>query len=185
MSETTTERETEVVQGTIEGVTQKKPDTWQVVIRPEGSQYTKNLWTKNGELVTALTAKLGQSDAFVCHASYWTNNSGQQVRSLWIAHEGAESAPQGNGAAAQPVTRPKAQSGSDAMTKEDWAAKDAAIHKMACVKVAAGALTHTLPSDPTDADLTRFLERVLFLVEPLHRVVLAERDDPAGSDIPF
>lgn len=184
MSETQTERETEVVHGTLSGVVQKKFDTWQVQV-DTGKQNPRNLWTKDAELVGALTARLGQQASFVCNASYWENQSGQQVRSLWIAHEGAESHPQGNGAAAQPVTRPKAQSGSDAMTKEDWAAKDAAIHKMACVKVAAGALTHTLPSDPTDADLTRFLERVLFLVEPLHRVVLAERDDPAGEDIPF
>lgn len=93
----TEEREIEVVTGTIEGVIQKKPDTWQVEVRPDGSQYTKKLWTKDAELVSSLSAKLGQAGAFVCSASYWTNNSGTQVRSLWINAEGAEavaSAPQ-------------------------------------------------------------------------------------------
>ena len=31
------------------------------------------------------------------------------------------------------------------MSKEEWARKDSAIHKMACIKTAADALKHTVP----------------------------------------
>ena len=183
MSEQTPEREIEIVAGVIEGVTQKKPDTWQVAVKPDGSQYTKNLWTKDSELVSALTAKLGQAGAFVCSASYWTNASGTQVRSLWINQEGTEGVTvEPAQTRATPGTAPKA---ADAMTKEDWQRKDSAIHKMACIKTAADALKHTLPSDPSTEDLNTYLGRVIHLSVAWHRSVLAERDDPAGEDVPF
>jgi len=183
MSET--EREIEVVQGTIEGVTQKKPDTWQVEVRPDGSQYTKKLWTKDSELVSSLSAKLGQAGAFVCSASYWTNQAGAQVRSLWVnsLSDGTENVPE---RVATPAAAPKvAQGVSEGMTKEEWARKDSAIHKMACIKTAADALKHTVPADPTTEDLNTFNSRVIHLALVWHRSVLAERDDPAGDDIPF
>ena len=87
MSET--EREIEVVVGVIQGVIQKKADTWQVEVQPDGSQYTKKLWTKDAELVAAMGAKFGQQGAFVCSASYWQGPNGQ-VRSLWINHAADE-----------------------------------------------------------------------------------------------
>lgn len=71
------------------------------------------------------------------------------------------------------------------MTKEEWARKDSAIHKMACIKTAADALKHTVPADPSLEDLNMFLQRVTHLSLAWHRQVLAERDDPAGEDIPF
>lgn len=194
MSTTEQEREIEIVAGVIEGVIQKKPDTWQVAVKPDGSQYDKKLWTKDAELVQSLTAKLGQHGAFVCGASYWTNQSGTQVRSLWINSMGEDgdgqhasgspsSAPQGK--APQPGgIRPGGTSGSE-MSKEEWARKDSAIHKMACIKTAADALKHTLPSDPTPEDLATFLGRVTTLTLAWHRSVLAERDDPTGQDVPF
>ena len=176
------EKETEIVAGVLEGVTQKRPDTWQVAVKPEGSQYAKNLWTKDSALVESLGAKLGQHGAFVCNASYWTNNSGTQVRSLWIAgeaEEGAESAPAAARAAA-PTPQPE-----EKMSKEEWKRKDSAIHKMACIKTAAAALAHTLPPEPSTDDLNAFNARVLHLALAWHRTVIAERDDPTGSDIPF
>ena len=176
------EKETEIVAGVLEGVTQKRPDTWQVAVKPEGSQYAKNLWTKDSTLVESLGAKLGQHGAFVCNASYWTNNSGTQVRSLWIAgeaEEGAESAPAAPRASG-PTPQPE-----EKMSKEEWKRKDSAIHKMACIKTAADALKHTIPSEPEHKDLVAFNERVLTLAIWWHRGVIAERDDPTGEDVPF
>lgn len=182
MSETE-QKEIEVVAGVIEGVTQKKPDTWQVAVKPDGSQYTKNLWTKDSELVTALTAKLGQHGAFVCSASYWVNQSGANVRSLWINSEAAEGiiAPvEGN--AREVFAKPLS---ADTMSKEEWARKDSAIHKMACIKTAADALKHTIPADPSTDALNQFNARVLHLALGWHRGVIAERDDPTGEEVPF
>ena len=185
------EREIELVAGTIGGITQKKADTWTVAVTPEGSQYSKNLWTKDADLVESLAAKIGQAGAFVCGASYWQLD-GKQVRSLWIdsvenadAVEAVSSVatPEAAAKAAAPQTR--AQSASEAMSKEEWARKDSAIHKMACIKTAAAALAHTMPSDPTEDDLGLFLRRCLTLSSAWHRSVLAERDDPTGEDVPF
>lgn len=90
------------------------------------------------------------------------------------------------GSVATPDAAPKAATPSgDGMSKEEWARKDSAIHKMACIKTAAAALTHTVPSDPTPEDLTKFLERVFTLSYSWHRNVIAERDDPTGEDVPF
>ena len=191
----TPEREIELVAGTIGGITQKKADTWTVAVTPEGSQYAKNLWTKDADLVVALGAKLGEAGAFVCGASYWTMNDGKQVRSLWIdsVADGTENLPE---RVATPAAAPRADRAiigplpnlskpSGEMSKEEWARKDSAIHKMACIKTAADALKHTVPSDPTAEDLATYISRVLTLTQAWHRSVLAERDDPAGEDVPF
>lgn len=103
--------------------------------------------------------------------------------------EPAGSAPQSDSPAtrATPDTgaRAQAQKASGEMSKEEWARKDSAIHKMACIKTAADALKHTLPSEPSSDDLTNFLSRVSILALAWHRSVLAERDDPTGEDVPF
>lgn len=187
----TPEREIELVAGTIGGITQKKADTWTVAVTPEGSQYAKNLWTKSTSLVEALQGKLGQHGAFVCNASYWTMNDGKQVRSLWIESEadGTENVPE---RVATPAAAPQAAAsqarhvtvGSDGMSKDEWARKDSAIHMMAAIKTAADALKHTIPSDPTPEDLTRFLERCKTLSYNWWQRADAVRkgDD---SDLPF
>jgi hypothetical protein len=77
------------------------------------------------------------------------------------------------------------QTSGEGMSKEEWARKDSAIHKMACIKTAADALKHTLPSDPSAEDISKFLTRVSTLSSAWHRSVLAERDDPTGEDVPF
>lgn len=71
------------------------------------------------------------------------------------------------------------------MTKEDWANKDSAIHKMACIKAAADALKHTIPADPSDDDLETFIGRVRHVSRAWHVSVIATRDDPKDDDIPF
>ena len=189
MSETA-EKEIEIVGGTIGGITQKKADTWTVAVTPEGSQYAKNLWTKDTELVESLSTKIGQAGAFVTSPSYWTLD-GKQVRSLWIQGEsdGTEvSTPKPASSVATPAAAPQSalvKTSNDVMTKDEWARKDSAIHKMACIKTAADALKHTIPADPTPEDLNTFLERVFTLTYRWHRNVIAERDDPTGEDLPF
>jgi len=68
------------------------------------------------------------------------------------------------------------------MTKADWAAKDSAIHLMAAYKIAAGALTHTLPADPSLDDLNVFFSRCAHIASAVHRAVIAEREEQA---VPF
>lgn len=186
----TQEREMELVAGTIGGITQKKADTWTVAVTPDGSQYAKNLWTKDVELVEALQAKLGEQGAFVCGASYWKMQDGKQVRSLWIdsLSDGTENVPERvvpPGTAQRDGAPQKTAQSDGGMSKEEWARKDSAIHKMACIKTAADALKHTIPSQPTSEDLNRYSEQVTHLALGWHRSVLAERDDPTGMDIPF
>jgi hypothetical protein len=202
MSETQ-ERETEFVAGVIQGITQKGADKWQVAVQPDGSNYAKNLWTKDADLVDSLGALIGQHRAFVCGVSHWTMNDGKQVRSLWInepvdpgnmedlhvqaprsvatpaatAREAAD--------AIKTVAHAAALKSGEGMSKEEWARKDSAIHKMACIKAAADALKHTVPSDPTPEDLNKFGERVFILAYRWHQNVLAERDDPTGEGVPF
>jgi len=106
----TAERETELVAGVIGGITQKKADTWTVAVTPDGSQYAKNLWTKSTTLVESLQSKLGQSGAFVCHASYWNMADGKQVRSLWIAEEMENGSWPGEESVATPAPAPRARS---------------------------------------------------------------------------
>jgi hypothetical protein len=154
------EREIELVAGTIGGITQKKADTWTVAVTPADSQYAKNLWTKDVDLVESLSAKIGQAGAFVCGASYWERD-GKQVRSLWIDSVENADAVEAVSSVATPAATSKAAAetavklaakaapSSDAMSKEEWARKDSAIHKMACIKTAAATLAHTLPSDPS------------------------------------
>jgi hypothetical protein len=181
------ERETELVAGTIGGITQKKADTWTVAVNVEGLQNPKNLWTKDANLVESLREKFGQAGAFVCGASYWKHPEHGQVRSLWIdsVADGTENVAE---RVATPAAAPKAaapQASTEGMSKEEWARKDSAIHKMACIKTAADALKHTIPPDPTPEDLHKFGERVFVLVYRWHSSVIAERDDPTGEGVPF
>jgi hypothetical protein len=189
----TQERETELVVGTIGGITQKKADTWTVQVTREGSQYAKNLWTKDAELVESLSTKFGQIGAFVGGLGKPYMVNGKEVQSWWIEsvdtnpvdHDGAPASDN----AAEPATirhnaNASPKSGSE-MSKEEWARKDSAIHKMACIKTAADALKHTLPSDPSADDMAKYLSRVAQFSTAWHRSVLAERDDPTGEDVPF
>jgi hypothetical protein len=76
--------EEQTLSGAITGVIMKNADTWQVAVMPEGSQYTKNLWTKDADLVTQMQQMIGQQATFFCNVSHWTRQDGQPVRSLWI-----------------------------------------------------------------------------------------------------
>jgi len=99
------ERETEQIIGVLTGIVQKGPDKWQAVVVPDGSQYNKNLWTKDVQVVGYLTSQIGNRIAFLCNASHWTNNSGQPVRSLWIDQVGSPTV--GSPALAGPPQQPQ------------------------------------------------------------------------------
>jgi predicted outer membrane protein len=117
-------------------------------------------------------------------------NDGKQVRSLWIESEadGTENVPERVATPAAAVQRAPAEhralKPSSEMSKDDWGRKDSAIHMMAAIKAAADALKHTIPSDPTPEDLTRFMERCKTLSYSWWQRADAVRkgDD---SDIPF
>lgn len=92
----------------------------------------------------------------------------------------------GAGGASAPVANGSPTSASNSgMSKEDWAAKDSAIHRMACIKAAVEALKHTIPADPSTDDLNTFMDRVGHLSRSWHTTVIAVRDHPDDDDIPF
>ena len=187
MSETE-QREQELIAGVIAGITQKGPDKWQIGVTPDGSQYAKNLWTKSRETVDALSALIGQHRMFVCNVSHWEQN-GEPRRSLWLdsVREGLDEVPVELPGKPSAATRAVAatHSTTEGMSKEEWARKDSAGHKRACIAIAVSALSHTMPADPSLEDLNRFGERVAILSSRWHIAVIAERDDPTGEGIPF
>lgn len=87
-------QESEMVQGTVIGIIQKGADKWQVAVQPPNSQYTRNLWTKDQNLINQLSTMIGSQQAFMCGVSHWTNQQNQQVRSLWINGVGPNAAQQ-------------------------------------------------------------------------------------------
>ena len=153
-----------------------------------GSQYPVKLSTKLDPLV-----ELGRAASKSGGVFEWTYKESQGAENphkpgthymnrylsgVEPAAEGAEAAPAATGGSS-------AAPRSGEMTKEEWARKDSAIHKMACIKTAADALKHTIPSEPTLEDLNRYSSHVTHLALGWHRSVIAERDDPTGEDIPF
>jgi hypothetical protein len=82
------ERETEQVIGVVTGLVHKGQDKFQAVVQPDGSQYTKNLWTKDEQLVSYLSSQIGNRLAFACNVSNWNLQDGTPVRSLWIDQVG-------------------------------------------------------------------------------------------------
>lgn len=177
------QQEQEVVSGVIEGVTQKKPDTWQVVVKPAGSQYTKKLWTKDAELVTALTAKLGMQGAFVCNASYWTTQSGAQVRSLWInsLSDGipGEAISVGGSVRASGNALPHTET-----QTVDWDAKERRDYRSRAWAQTISALTHTIKTDEPAGEVFR---RLHALQRMIYRDIVRDFDSEAfaDDDVPF
>lgn len=177
MSETQTERETELIVGTIDSIVRKREDTWQVVVKPDGSQYTKNLWTKDGETVQALERLLGEHRYFACNVSYWTNNDGKQVRSLWldsVSEQEQETRQDASAGSAAP------QAQTEGMSKDEWRLKDNAGHRRALIAIAVSAL-----GPVGERSLKDYNEQVQTLVGFWLPGVKAERDDPTGEGIPF
>lgn len=127
-------RETEVVTGTIAGVTAKAADQWVVEVNTGGS-YTKKCRTKSAALKDTMTAQLGQPVSLLCNVSHWTNSENKPVRSLWIDSV-LTPAPE----AARPAEAPSApqsapsQAFSPNVTERE---KQTSIERQVCVKAAA------------------------------------------------
>lgn len=85
------ERETEQVIGVVTGIVQKGADKWQAAVQPDNSQYSKNLWTKDQQLVAYLSSQIGNRLGFACNVSHWAMQDGTPVRSLWIDQVGPPS----------------------------------------------------------------------------------------------
>ena len=165
--------------GTLAGITEK-PTGWTTIeVSMPGKQYPLKMDTKIPELIELARAAAGSN---VMEWSYnesesekMNEHTGKPYMNRYF--NGVKPPGSSPNASVSPSSAPK-----DEMTKDDWARKDSAIHKMACIKTAAAALTHTLPSDPTEDDLRRFLQREAFLSTAWHRSVLGIRD---GADVPF
>ena len=171
MSET--EREQEIVLGVIQGITQKGEDKWQVAVKPDGSEYTKNLWTKSRQTVDALSSLIGEHRAFVCSVSHWTNQSGKPVRSLWLENIQQEGQAAPAQAAPQKVVEPDV----------DWDAKERRDYRSRAWAQTLAAFQHTIKVDEDPA-------AVFTRLQPFQRKVFEDvcqsfsypADD---SDIPF
>ena len=113
MTETYVEQQSdsEVVTGVVTGIIDKGGDKWQVAVKTDpSSQYSKNLWTKDGDLVHQLRQLFGTAMSFQCGVSHWTNAQGAPVRSLWIngvgpAQHSVAAPPQQQPQQAQPQTQ--------------------------------------------------------------------------------
>ncbi len=73
---------------------------------------------------------------------------------------------------------------SPGLSKEEWRLKDKASDKRACIAIAAGSLTHTLPSSPTQDQLAEFTKRVLYMAQLFSDAVVRERGD-TPAEVPF
>ena len=172
-------------------IDQKPGSEWVTFNVDVGTQYPVRLQTKLQPLIELARAAGAEERAWTYKESESQNlnpNSGKPYMNRYLERvdlpgDAPDSEPDASvtqSAAKAPQTP---GSSSEGMTKEEWGRKDAAIHKMACIKTAAAVLTHTLPSDPTPEDMGKFLQRSSTLVASWYASVIAVRD---GSDeIPF
>lgn len=172
--------ETKTAVGTLDGIMEKSGDWHELHIARDGMQYPLKLSTKKQELVELARA----AGSNVMEWTYTEQDSGNPN-----PHQPGKNYINRYFEGVAPVDSENAQNATavgaapqDGMSKQEWAAKDSAIHKMACIKTAAGALSHTMSSDPTTEDLNKFIERVAHLSSAWHAQVLAERE---GDETPF
>lgn len=175
-----TPREQETITGTLNGIVQKGPDKWQAVVLPENSQYNKNLWTKDVDVVRYLTSQIGNRIGILCNASHWTRDDGQPVRSLWIEQVGAPSvaAPQQPQAQAPPgafplpgqTYTPPPQAGPPVVVQPQVTPmaqapqgdlREQKIHRQTASKVAAIMLTYVKPEEQNMTTLLVLAERLV------------------------
>lgn len=173
----------ETIVGTLDAVTEK--GDWTTFEINVGTQYPIRLSTKMPELIELGRAAKGQEMEWTFNAVEGNVNpkSGKPYINRYF--EGV--APVGtnpNGSVATPDTAAPAlvKTSNDVMTKDEWARKDRAADLRACIAIAAGALQHTVKSEPTNDDLSEFAQRTLFVARQFHNVVTFER---AGEDVPF
>jgi len=171
MSTYTQERETEQIVGTLTGIVHKGEDKYQAVVMPDGSQYTKNLWTKDQNMVAYLSSQIGNRIAFLCNASHWQRQDGQNVRSLWIDQVGPPApgspamqgpTPQAQGFVPQPqqpvVVQPQVTPMQQSYNDDP---KQGKIHRQTATKVAAQLLPYLPEGERNLATLFTLSERLV------------------------
>ena len=77
------EQPSEVVSGTVTQIVTKPNEKWVIEVTPDGSQYSKNCWTKDFGLVQQMGNAIGQAFDFVCRRNHYQGPSGP-TSSLWI-----------------------------------------------------------------------------------------------------
>jgi hypothetical protein len=182
---------TKTITGTCAEITER--GDWTQFAIDVGTQYPVKLSTKLAPLVELGRAASKDGGAFDWTfkesqggenphkpGTYYTNRYLEAVESA-----GTRPTPDTAAPAAASQAPALVKTSNDVMTKDEWARKDSAIHKMACIKTAADALKHTIPSDPSTEDIQLFADRVFVLTYRWHKNVIAERDDPTGEDVPF
>lgn len=96
------ERETELVAGTIGGIVQKGPSKWQIEITPTGAQYARKAWTKDAGVQAQAAALIGQVATFECGVSHWAKDDGTPVKSLWVNSIRSGTVPEATGSPVSP-----------------------------------------------------------------------------------
>jgi hypothetical protein len=173
----------EIVVGTVQGVIHKGGDKYQVEV-DVGQQNPRRLWTKDAGVVQQMQAMFGQQLSFMCGVSHWTNNSGQQVRSLWINGFGAPGqqpqpqpvqqqqpyAPQAPLPPQQPVPQvvQQAQQAVQAAAQQGIVQqapqrdlREEKIHRQTATKVAVDLLKYLAPEHHTFENLITLSERLV------------------------
>jgi hypothetical protein len=107
---------TEVYTAQVTEIVTKPNDKWVIVVQPDGSQYTRNLWTKDYGLVQQMEQSINQWFDFICRRNHYDGPKGP-TSSLWINELAApgstpRTAPEqvpGSGPVSSPTVHPSVQ----------------------------------------------------------------------------
>lgn len=173
--------DTKTAVGTLDGIMEKGADWHEIHVSIPGKQYPLKISTKKAELIDAARA----AGSNVMEWTYSEHDSGNPN-----PHRPGENFINRYFEGVAPVgTTPGAASAAAApesgMSKEEWRAKDRAADKRACIAIAAGALTHTIPGQPDDEALKSFAARTLRVAQVFADAVERERGGNPDNRIPF
>jgi len=172
----------EVIAGVIGGITQKKADTWTIQVTPEGSKYAKNLWTKDAELVQAMSLKIGQHGAFAGGLGAPYTVDGKEVRSWWINGDGVDAVASASVSDSPATQAPTPTPSTPAPV--DWDAKELRDYRSRAWAQTISAMTHTIKVDESAADI---FVRLYALQRKIYRDIVRDLDPNAfeDDDLPF
>ncbi len=164
------ERETEVVSGQLVGIIQKAGGKTQAAVKTDpNSQYDRKVWFKDdAPFANDLRGRIGQPVSLLAEASYWTNQEGKQIRSLWaqslnvgsVAWQGTEGT---ESVQVVPLAAQQAQSYVQ-QNRLDADPKTADIHFQVAAKIAVEYLAYLPPEQRRLgmlADVTRYVAHLL------------------------